>query len=426
LSVLIVFIAIALGQSLVRPIDKLKKGAEAFEGGNFQYRIRPKSTDEIGKVAWTFDHMAEALNQEFYNRELTVKQRTEELRQRLEDLETFNKAAVGREERIMELKQEVNELARGLEKIPPYDLSGAEPEKTDVDNGTQSGGRETFQAQARVALNMMQDAQLERDKARHQERRAVQAEQAMEEKAQELKQKNMEIEEKNRQMEEREITLLSLSEDLRARRKTLEKQKEELSRSNKELDDFAFIASHDLKEPLRGIQNYANFLMEDYSDKLDEEGRKKLTTLGRLTKRLENLIDNLLHYSRLGRAELQLEEAEPLELLNQAQEMLLNLIQNPKVFLLTPESFPKIRCDKILVVEIFTNLIGNAIKYNDRDSKVIEVGVKKDMRHETWDMSREGEKNVMSQASCDMSKEGNKKDISKTEKTHDSPLMTRT
>ena len=80
---------------------------------------------------------------------------------------------------------------------------------------------------------------------------------------------------------------------------------QELSRSNIELDAFAYIASHDLKEPLRGIHNYSSFLIEDYSEILGDDGKDKLNTLMRLTHRMEDLINSLLHYSRLGRAELQ-------------------------------------------------------------------------------------------------------------------------
>ncbi|HEY9643772.1 MAG TPA: GAF domain-containing protein, partial [Coleofasciculaceae cyanobacterium] len=75
----------------------------------------------------------------------------------------------------------------------------------------------------------------------------------------------------------------------------------ELERSNTELDSFAYVASHDLKEPLRGIHNYSNFLMEDYGSVLDADGIAKLQTVVRLTQRMEDLINSLLHYSRLGR-----------------------------------------------------------------------------------------------------------------------------
>ena len=76
-----------------------------------------------------------------------------------------------------------------------------------------------------------------------------------------------------------------------------------LSQSNQELHDFAYVASHDLKEPLRGIFNYSSFLIEDYAHELDEEGRSKLQTLQQLSRRLDELIDALLEFSRVGRLE---------------------------------------------------------------------------------------------------------------------------
>ena len=77
-----------------------------------------------------------------------------------------------------------------------------------------------------------------------------------------------------------------------------------LTRSNQDLDDFAYITSHDLKEPLRGIGNYATFLIEDHADKLGEDGRAKLDTVVRLSGRMTQLLDGLLQFSRVGRIEL--------------------------------------------------------------------------------------------------------------------------
>ncbi len=84
----------------------------------------------------------------------------------------------------------------------------------------------------------------------------------------------------------------------------LARQVHALERSNKELDDFAYIASHDLKEPLRGLFNNAKFLHEDYADKLDQDGVNRLARLRYLCQRMEQLINDLLYFSRLGRQDL--------------------------------------------------------------------------------------------------------------------------
>ena len=106
-----------------------------------------------------------------------------------------------------------------------------------------------------------------------------------------------------------------LTERQRAERE-LEVRNDELEQTNRELDDFAYIASHDLKEPLRGIHNYARFLIEDYAERFDEDGRAKLETLSRLSRRMETLIDSLLHYSRLGRTDLALDEVDVQEVVD--------------------------------------------------------------------------------------------------------------
>src|SRR5262249_9098587 len=74
----------------------------------------------------------------------------------------------------------------------------------------------------------------------------------------------------------------------------LRERNEMLLRSNQELDEFAYIASHDLREPLRGIHNYASFLIEDYGAGLDADGRAKLETLRQLSQRMDALIESLL------------------------------------------------------------------------------------------------------------------------------------
>ncbi len=157
----------------------------------------------------------------------------------------------------------------------------------------------------------------------------------------------------------------------------------ELERSNIELDSFAYVASHDLKEPLRGIHNYSTFLIEDYGDQLGEDGTHKLATLMRLTQRMEDLINSLLHYSRLGRAELLLQPVD----LNEVIENVLDVIkisQPEPVDFRIPRPLPTVQCDRTQFSELFTNLISNAIKYNTKEKKWIEIGyfLPKEIEHQ--------------------------------------------
>jgi light-regulated signal transduction histidine kinase (bacteriophytochrome) len=148
----------------------------------------------------------------------------------------------------------------------------------------------------------------------------------------------------------------------------------ELERRNNELDAFAYIASHDLKEPLRGIHNYSNFLIEDYGEIIDEEGRHKLRTLIRLTQRMEDLIDSLLHFSRLGRIDLSMQDTDINIIVQRNLDLLSARIEEMGVEIRIPRPLPTVYCDRVQVGEVFNNLIANAIKYNDKPEKWIEIG----------------------------------------------------
>lgn len=148
----------------------------------------------------------------------------------------------------------------------------------------------------------------------------------------------------------------------------------ELQRSNEDLDSFAYVASHDLKEPLRGIHNFANFLMEDYAEILDEDGVAKLQTLVRLTQRMEDLISSLLYFSRLGSTALIRQTVNLDELVQQTIATITITRPQNEVEFRIPQQLPSIECDHSQASELFTNLIINAIKYNDKAQKWIEVG----------------------------------------------------
>jgi light-regulated signal transduction histidine kinase (bacteriophytochrome) len=148
----------------------------------------------------------------------------------------------------------------------------------------------------------------------------------------------------------------------------------ELEHSNRELDAFAYIASHDLKEPLRGIHNYSNFLLEDYGHILDSEGVDKLHTLMKLTKRMEDLINALLHFSRLGRQELNIQSLDLNLSLQSITEMFTINKRAENIDIRIPQPLPAVIGDRILLEEVMTNLISNSLKYNDKLDKWVEIG----------------------------------------------------
>jgi len=154
----------------------------------------------------------------------------------------------------------------------------------------------------------------------------------------------------------------------------LAQAREELERSNRELDDFTYIASHDLKEPLRGIASFAQYLQQDYAERLDDEGRSMIQRIRDQARRMETLINELLRIARLGRAQLQREPTNLDALLREILEQLDFSLREKQVEVRVPQSLPSIVCDRIRVGELLRNLITNAIKYNDREQRWIEIG----------------------------------------------------
>ncbi|MGR3316967.1 MAG: ATP-binding protein [Candidatus Anammoxibacter sp.] len=169
----------------------------------------------------------------------------------------------------------------------------------------------------------------------------------------------------------------TMANNLQLSQQNLQKRSNELEESNRELDDFAFIASHDLKEPLRGIHNYASFLIEDYGDKIDEDGKKKLLTLKKLAQRLEALINDLLYFSRVGRSHGAYQETNLNHVLDEVLEMLQVRIKDMGIDVRRRDTLPTVFCDRSKIKDIFFNLITNAMKYNNKDEKWIAIGVDK-------------------------------------------------
>lgn len=159
---------------------------------------------------------------------------------------------------------------------------------------------------------------------------------------------------------------------LEVERKVL-KRTAELKRSNEELVNFANIVSHDLKEPIRGIANYALFLSRQYSSVLDEKGQKMLATIQKLAKKSIDLSSSLLEYSRVDKIDFVMNQIDLQEKLDDVLFTLGDFLDQNNVVVSVDKQLPTIECDKIKVGEIFRNLITNAVKYNTKDQKEIVI-----------------------------------------------------
>jgi two-component system, chemotaxis family, sensor kinase Cph1 len=146
----------------------------------------------------------------------------------------------------------------------------------------------------------------------------------------------------------------------------------ELERKNVDLNSFAHIAAHDLQEPLRGLRETSAFLLEDFHDKLGEDGREKLQALASLAQHMQELIRALQHFSKVGRIEIKREELSLDQLLQDARAAAGSKLDGVEIRV--PQSLPVVRCDRILIREVLLNLLTNAVKYNTRDDRFIEIG----------------------------------------------------
>lgn len=145
----------------------------------------------------------------------------------------------------------------------------------------------------------------------------------------------------------------------------------ELETTNAELDSFAYVASHDLKSPLRGIRQLAAWIEEDAGHLLPEESVRHFQAMQSRVQRMENLLEDLLHFSRIGRQRAQPEVVDVNELLNGVIELTDNP-HNAKVHV--PVPLPSLQTIRVSLEQVFLNLIGNAIKHNDKQENCrIEV-----------------------------------------------------
>ncbi len=151
----------------------------------------------------------------------------------------------------------------------------------------------------------------------------------------------------------------------------LESNIQQLSRSNKELQEFAYIAAHDLKTPLRGIGTLADWLATDYADKFDEEGSKHVELLTVRARRMSAMIDSILQYSSLQRHD---QKKEQVDLSTVLSEVIAGIEPPANIRITVEDELPVLSCDKTHILQVLQNLLGNAVKYMDKPEGVIRVG----------------------------------------------------
>lgn len=156
----------------------------------------------------------------------------------------------------------------------------------------------------------------------------------------------------------------------------LEKTMEELARSNAELEHFAYIASHDLQEPLRMMKGFSQLLRRRYKGKLDSDADEFITYITDGATRMQRIIDDLLMYSRVGTRGKPFEPTDCKAILDQVLLNLQVVIQENKVAI-THDPLPTVMADPSQMVQLFQNLLGNAIKFRGKEPPRIHISAKR-------------------------------------------------
>ena len=170
---------------------------------------------------------------------------------------------------------------------------------------------------------------------------------------------------------EAENKITELNRDLERR---VTERTEQLEAANKELEAFSYSVSHDLRSPLRAIDGFSHMLIEDYADKLDDEGKRLLEVVRSNAKRMNLLIDDILKFSRAGRLEFASSEIDMEKMARTVVEELQPSIAGSKLQV-EIEAIPPSTGDPAMMHQVFANLLSNAIKFSHtREAPKIHVG----------------------------------------------------
>ena len=161
---------------------------------------------------------------------------------------------------------------------------------------------------------------------------------------------------------------------------------QDLKRSNEELEQFAYVASHDLQEPLRMVSSYTQLLARRYQDKLDDDANEFIAFAVDGANRMQTLIQDLLSFSRVGKSKQSLKPIELDEILQSVLSSLTMVIDESNAQIEIQQHLPRVLADQSQLQQLFQNLISNAIKYRCED-RVVCINVSYRKTEDLWQFS---------------------------------------
>jgi signal transduction histidine kinase len=171
--------------------------------------------------------------------------------------------------------------------------------------------------------------------------------------------------------------VVTLAEDVDVMRARIVEERDDLARSNEELEQFAYVASHDLQEPLRKVASFSQLLQQRYSGQLDERADQYIEFAVDGARRMQDLINDLLAFSRVGRIEQPHGDVDCAELVTRVRADLANSIEETGATI-EAGPLPTVRGDAGLLRLVFQNLVGNAIKFRGDAAPVVHIAAERD------------------------------------------------
>ncbi|MDA3820775.1 MAG: transporter substrate-binding domain-containing protein [Candidatus Delongbacteria bacterium] len=188
-----------------------------------------------------------------------------------------------------------------------------------------------------------------------------------------VEKRTVELKEKIFYLHKSQKAMLYMVEDLNKMTADLKEERRKLRFFNEELEAFTYSVSHDLRAPLRAINGFSNFLVEDYASKLDDEGIRYINIIMSNTNKMDNLISNLLTMSRVSRTELTSSDVDMHTTVKTIFDEIATAEEKDE-FDLEIHDLPKAKCDARLIKQVWQNLIANALKYSSKSPvKKIEI-----------------------------------------------------
>lgn len=372
---MIILVSFLLKKDLITSIQTLQKGVKIIGDGNLDYQLKSKKQDEIGELSNAFDQMTGRLR-ELYR----------DLKNEIIEREQAEKVSRENEAKLQLITDNVPALIAFVDSNQQYrfinqkygNFIKAAPSEVMGKSIKEVLGKKAYQA-IRPKAEMVLTGQPvihsttfpgENGSFRYMEGTYVPH----------IHDGKIEgffaliIDVTESQLREQKIQNLN---------QELQNNMEELKRSNNDLQQFAYVASHDLQAPLRTITSFIQIIEEDYHEKFDEEGKEILTRIISASTRMKILINDLLIYSRVGQKK-QWEKTDLNEVVKDALENLAVPIREASIKI-SSESLPEVMGDSQELLQLYQNLIGNAVKFHGPVDPFVHIAV--EAKNDFWEFS---------------------------------------